>query len=102
MKPDPQRGSWALVVMPLALNALLLAVSYPLLALPEGARIRHVGWAFAVLLITLTGWGTGLVVLDEMRRRRSWARPLPALLLCLLPLPLAVGILHFKGLVLAH
>jgi len=102
MKPDPQRSSWALVILPLVLNALLLAVSLPLLALPEGARIRPLGWAFAVLLITLMGWGTGLVALDEMRRRRSWVRPLPALLLCLLPLPLAAGILHFKGLVLAH
>jgi len=87
---DPRKPSriWVTLLIALAGNAAVFALSINLYSVPAGAAIRPMGWAF----------GTAVNVIRraraQMRSSRRYFLPWLAIILSLLPYPLSDFMLH--------
>jgi hypothetical protein len=80
----------------IAANALVIYYALPFFSVPRGAAIKPKGWTILMFLIgMLTMWvGVPLSVKDIRRGRKAGKI---GVLLCLLPWPLSLFLLHFSA-----
>jgi hypothetical protein len=99
---DMSRFSLMAAMAGLSCTAVVVAITLPFFSVPPGTEVRPMGWVAAQLALGLmaliAGLPLGIIALFKDRRR--WP-VIFAVLLCLAPVPVADGLFHLTGLVLA-
>ena len=78
-----------------AANAVVAVLSLQFYFVPAGSHIRPMGWAGFCAMVALASIAAVIPkAIISMRQSRRYLLPLVAIVLSLLPFPLASGILH--------